>query len=102
MGAPDAIPYPFEFALLDEDWEHFQILMDNAMLRIPALWSTPASRNSTTARRASPDNQFILGEAPELTNFFVAAGFNSVGIASAGEPGAHWRSGSWPVHPART
>ena len=50
----------------------------------------------------TPDNQFILGEAPELTNFFVAAGFNSVGIASAGEPGAHWRNGSWPAHPART
>ena len=35
----------------------------------------------------TPDNQFILGEAPELRNFFVAAGFNSVGIASAGGAG---------------
>ena len=33
--APDAIPYPFEFQLLDEDWDHFEILMDNALLRIP-------------------------------------------------------------------
>ena len=32
----------------------------------------------------TPDNQFILGEAPEVRGFFVGAGFNSVGIASAG------------------
>ena len=41
----------------------------------------------------TPDNQFILGEAPELRNFFVGAGFNSVGIASAGGAGralAEW------------
>ncbi len=35
--APDQIPYPFEFQLLDEDWEHFSMLMDNALLRIPVL-----------------------------------------------------------------
>ena len=37
---PDEIPYPFEFQLLEEDWDHFQILMDNALLRIPALEET--------------------------------------------------------------
>ncbi len=40
--APDKIPPypPFEFQLLEEDWEHFEILMDNALLRIPALEHT--------------------------------------------------------------
>ncbi|HQR28200.1 MAG TPA: glycine cleavage T C-terminal barrel domain-containing protein, partial [Nocardioides sp.] len=41
----------------------------------------------------TPDNQFLLGEAPELRGFFVGAGFNSVGIASAGGAGralAEW------------
>ena len=38
--APDAIPYPFEFQLLEEDWDHFEILMNNALLRIPALEET--------------------------------------------------------------
>ena len=38
--APDQIPYPFEFQLLDEDWEHFSVLMESAMLRIPALRDT--------------------------------------------------------------
>ena len=90
---PDAIPYPFEFALLDEDWEHFQILMDNAMWRIPALENAGIKKFYNGPESFTPDNQFILGEAPELTNFFVAAGFNSVGIASAGGAGralAEW------------
>ncbi len=38
--SPDQIPYPFEFALLDEDWDHFAILMDSALHRIPALAET--------------------------------------------------------------
>ena len=38
--APDRIPYPFEFQLLDEDWDHFAILMDSAVHRIPALAET--------------------------------------------------------------
>lgn len=91
--APDAIPYPFEFQLLDEDWDHFQILMDNAMLRIPALEETGIKKFYNGPESFTPDNQFILGEAPELANFFVAAGFNSVGIASAGGAGralAEW------------
>ena len=89
--APDRIPYPFEFQLLDEDWEHFSILMENALLRIPALHHTGIKKFYNGPESFTPDNQFILGEAPELTNFFVAAGFNSVGIASAG--GAGTRAG---------
>src|SRR5262249_12521623 len=85
--APDELPYPFEFQLLAEDWEHFAILMDNAIERIPALASTGMKKLYNGPESFTPDNQFILGEAPELRNFFVAAGFNSVGIASAGGVG---------------
>jgi glycine cleavage system aminomethyltransferase T/glycine/D-amino acid oxidase-like deaminating enzyme len=91
--SPDAIPYPFEFQLLEEDWDHFQILMDNAVLRIPALEHTGLKKLYNGPESFTPDNQFILGEAPECANFFVAAGFNSVGIASAGGAGralAEW------------
>ena len=91
--SPDAIPYPFEFQLLEEDWDHFQILMDNALLRIPVLEETGLKKLYNGPESFTPDNQFILGEAPEVTNFFVAAGFNSVGIASAGGAGralAEW------------
>jgi glycine cleavage system aminomethyltransferase T/glycine/D-amino acid oxidase-like deaminating enzyme len=91
--APDQLPYPFEFRLLDEDWEHFSILMDNAVARIPALAETGIKKFYNGPESFTPDNQFILGEAPELRNFFVGAGFNSVGIASAGGAGqalAEW------------
>lgn len=91
--APDQIPYPFEFALLDEDWDHFSILMENAILRIPALGHTGIRKLYNGPESFTPDNQFILGEAPELAGFFVCAGFNSVGIASAGGAGralAEW------------
>jgi glycine cleavage system aminomethyltransferase T/glycine/D-amino acid oxidase-like deaminating enzyme len=91
--APDALPYPFEFRLLDEDWDHFSILMENAVVRIPALGETGIKKFYNGPESFTPDNQFILGEAPELRNFFVGAGFNSVGIASAGGAGqalAEW------------
>ncbi len=91
--APDALPYPFEFRLLDEDWDHFSILMAGAVARIPALAQTGIKKFYNGPESFTPDNQFILGEAPELRNFFVGAGFNSVGIASAGGAGralAEW------------
>jgi len=91
--APDALPYPFEFRLLDEDWDHFAVLMDSAMSRIPVLAETGIKKFYNGPESFTPDNQFILGEAPQVRNFFVAAGFNSVGIASAGGAGralAEW------------
>jgi heterotetrameric sarcosine oxidase gamma subunit len=97
--APDAIPVPFEFQLLPEDWDHFSVLMDSALTRIPALRETGVKKFYNGPESFTPDNQFILGEAPELRNFFVAAGFNSVGIASAGGAGlalAEWITSGQP------
>jgi 4-methylaminobutanoate oxidase (formaldehyde-forming) len=97
--APDQIPYPFEFQLLGEDWEHFSVLMDSAVHRIPVLAETGIKKFYNGPESFTPDNQFILGEAPELRNFFVAAGFNSVGIASAGGAGqalAEWITAGEP------
>jgi 4-methylaminobutanoate oxidase (formaldehyde-forming) len=90
---PQDIPYPFEFQLLEEDWEHFSILMDSALHRIPALERTGVRKFYNGPESFTPDNQFILGAAPEVRNFYVGAGFNSVGIASAGGAGralAEW------------
>jgi len=97
--APDQIPYPFEFQLLGEDWEHFSVLMDSAVHRLPVLAETGIKKFYNGPESFTPDNQFILGEAPELRNFFVAAGFNSVGIASAGGAGqalAEWITAGEP------
>jgi glycine cleavage system aminomethyltransferase T/glycine/D-amino acid oxidase-like deaminating enzyme len=91
--APDAIPHPFEFRLLEEDWEHFSVLMDEAVRRVPALEQTGIRRFYNGPESFTPDNQFLMGEAPGLRGFFVGAGFNSVGIASAGGAGralAEW------------
>jgi 4-methylaminobutanoate oxidase (formaldehyde-forming) len=91
--APDALPYPFEFQLLDEDWDHFSVLMESALKRIPALRETGMKKLYNGPESFTPDNQFVLGEAPGLGGFFVGAGFNSVGIASAGGAGralAEW------------
>ncbi|OFE16877.1 FAD-dependent oxidoreductase [Humibacillus sp. DSM 29435] len=98
--SPDAIPYPFEFALLDEDWEHFSVIMDNAVHRLPVLGETGIRKFYNGPESFTPDNQFIVGEAPELPGFFVGAGFNSVGIASAG--GAGLALAEWIVEGAAT
>ena len=97
--SPDTLPYPFEFQLLDEDWEHFGVLMDSALHRIPALADTGIRKFYNGPESFTPDNQFILGEAAELAGFFVAAGLNSVGIASAGGIGmalARWITDGQP------
>jgi glycine cleavage system aminomethyltransferase T len=73
--------------------------MDSAIARIPVLAETGIKMFYNGPESFTPDNQFILGEAPELRNFFVAAGFNSVGIASAGGAGralAEWIIGGEP------
>jgi 4-methylaminobutanoate oxidase (formaldehyde-forming) len=91
--APDQIPYPFEFQLLEEDWDHFSPLMESAVLRVPVLAETGIRKFYNGPESFTPDNQFILGEAPEVRNLFVCAGLNSVGIAAAGGAGralAEW------------
>ena len=91
--SPEQIPYPFEFQLLDEDWEHFSVLMESALHRLPVLERTGIRKFYNGPESFTPDNHFILGESPEVAGFFVGAGFNSVGIASAGGAGralAEW------------
>jgi 4-methylaminobutanoate oxidase (formaldehyde-forming) len=95
----DGIPEEFKFSLLPEDWEHFRVLMEQACVRIPALETAPVRRHVNGPESFTPDNRYMLGEAPELRNFFVAAGFNSVGIASAAGAGqalAEWIVGGEP------
>ena len=87
------IPEDFEFRLLPEDWAQFEPLMNNAIQRVPALASAGIKQFINGPESFTPDNNFILGEAPELRRFYVGAGFNSMGIASAGGAGmalAEW------------
>lgn len=89
----DGIPENFEFGMLPDDWDQFGILMENALFRLPALETAEIKTFMNGPESFTPDNNFILGPAPELKNFYVAAGFNSIGIASGGGAGralAEW------------
>ena len=92
--APDALPYPFEFQLLEEDWDHFSVLMESAVAPDPRPAAHRAQEAVTTARRASrPTTSSSSARRPGSGGFFVGAGFNSVGIASGGGAGralAEW------------
>jgi glycine cleavage system aminomethyltransferase T/glycine/D-amino acid oxidase-like deaminating enzyme len=89
----DPIPSTFRFQLLDEDWEQFEPLMRSALHRTPCLETARVKMLLNGPESFTPDGNFVLGETPELAGCFVAAGFNSAGIANAGGAGrllAEW------------
>jgi 4-methylaminobutanoate oxidase (formaldehyde-forming) len=97
--AMDPIPNHFEFQLLGEDWDQFEPLMTNAIHRTPCLETAEIKMLLNGPESFTPDGNFILGEAPELRNYFVCAGFNSAGIANSGGAGrliAEWIVGGEP------
>jgi len=83
----EPIPSTFQFQLLDEDWDQFEPLMKNAIHRTPCLETAPVKMLLNGPESFTPDGNFILGEAPEVRNYFVCAGFNSAGIANSGGAG---------------
>jgi 4-methylaminobutanoate oxidase (formaldehyde-forming) len=83
------IPEKFSFQLLEPDWEKFAEPFKNGKHRIPALETAKFAKFVNGPESFTPDNNFIMGEAPGVRNLFVAAGFNSVGIASAGGAGKY-------------
>jgi len=81
------VPEDFEFGLLPDDYDHFMQLWEGAMHRFPGLEHAEINTFLNGPESFTTDNQYILGEAPECRNFFVAAGFNSAGIANAAGAG---------------
>ncbi|MDQ7246853.1 GcvT family protein [Dongia sedimenti] len=99
QGDMGDLPENFAFQLLENDLEHFEPLLEQALARVPALASTGIKQIINGPESFTPDGNFILGEAPELENFFVGAGFNAFGIASGGGAGralAEWVAGGEP------
>jgi len=89
----DPIPASFQFQLLGEDWDQFEVLMRSALHRTPCLETADIKMLLNGPESFTPDGNFIIGEAPELRHYFVCAGFNSAGIANAGGAGrlmAEW------------
>ena len=91
--AVNGIPQPFQFQLLDSDFDHFAPTMELAIGRVPELATAGINELINGPESFTPDGNFILGEAPELRNFYVGAGFNAFGIAAGGGAGqalAEW------------
>ncbi|EEE37225.1 Glycine cleavage T-protein [Rhodobacteraceae bacterium KLH11] len=91
--ASDGIPKDFEFDQLPEDFDHFEPILEKAVERMPLLAEAGIHTFFNGPESFTPDDAYHLGLAPELDNFWVAAGFNSIGIQSAGGAGmalAEW------------
>ena len=97
--AENGIPPGFHYSLLESDFDHFEPLMKLALGRVPALETAGVKALVNGPESFTPDGNFILGEAPELRNFFVGAGFNAFGIAAGGGAGmalAEWVANGAP------
>jgi len=91
--AMDGIPADFEFDQLPEDFDHFEPILENAVNRMPMLAEAGIHTFFNGPESFTPDDAYHLGQAPEMDNVWVAAGFNSIGIQSAGGAGmalAQW------------
>ena len=83
----------FEFDTLPEDWDHFAPILEAACARMPLFQAAGIHTFFNGPESFTPDDRYYLGEAPELGGYWVAAGYNSIGIAGSGGAGmalAHW------------
>ncbi|MEP1522314.1 FAD-dependent oxidoreductase [Ascidiaceihabitans sp.] len=85
--AVDGIPKDFEFDQLPEDFDHFEPILEAAVERMPMLAEVGIHTLFNGPESFTPDDAYHLGLAPEMDNVWVAAGFNSIGIQSAGGAG---------------
>ena len=89
----EGISENFEFDQLPEDFDHFEPILEKAVNRIPALGEAGIHTFFNGPESFTPDDAYHLGLAPEMDNVWIAAGFNSIGIQSAGGAGmalAQW------------
>lgn len=83
----------FEFDTLPEDWDHFMPILEMATKRLPLFETAGIHTFFNGPESFTPDDRYYLGEAPEVKGYWIAAGYNSVGIVSSGGAGqalAHW------------
>ncbi|KAJ2954097.1 hypothetical protein O0L34_g2314 [Tuta absoluta] len=67
-----------------EDWDHFHVLLQQLLRRVPSLAQATLHKLCNGLEAFSPDCKWIVGEAPEIFNYYVAAGMKTVGISAAG------------------
>ena len=81
------LPKDFSFDLLEENWDHFEPIMKEALHRIPALENAEVRTLLNGPESFTLDGAFLMGEAPEAPGFFMCCGMNSMGVASSGGAG---------------
>jgi 4-methylaminobutanoate oxidase (formaldehyde-forming) len=89
----DGIPKDFTFGEIQPDWDRMMPYVEGAMKRIPILQEAGIHKMFCGPESFTPDLGPLMGEAPEVQNYFVAAGFNSLGILLGGGAGrvmANW------------
>jgi glycine cleavage system aminomethyltransferase T/glycine/D-amino acid oxidase-like deaminating enzyme len=89
----EGVPRDFSFGEISPDWDRTGPYLEKAMQRIPVSLEAGVRKYFCGPESFTPDLQPIVGEAPELKNYFVAAGLNSIGILTGGGLGralAHW------------
>ena len=89
----EGVPEDFSFGEIAPDWDRMGPYVERAMSRVPATLEVGIKKLFCGPESFTPDLQPIVGEAPELKNYFVAAGMNSIGILTGGGLGralAHW------------
>ncbi|MBU4527371.1 MAG: FAD-dependent oxidoreductase [Hoeflea sp.] len=87
------IPEDFCFDQLPEDFDHFEPILEKAVNRLPLLATAGIHTFFNGPESFTPDDRYYLGEAPEIKGYWVAAGYNSIGIVSSGGAGfalAQW------------
>jgi heterotetrameric sarcosine oxidase gamma subunit len=87
------VPADFAFGEIPPDWERMQPYLERAIERVPVLAQTGVKLLFCGPESFTADHNYLMGEAPNLKGFFVAVGFNSLGILSGGGVGlvmAHW------------
>lgn len=95
----NGIPEDFCFDQIPDDLDHMMPYLELAMSRLPAMESLGLETFFNGPESFTPDDSFQMGECPEVKNFYVAAGFNSIGIQAAGGAGkymAEWIVGGEP------
>lgn len=89
----DGIREDFCFDQLPEDMDHFEPILEMGVNRMPMLATAGIHTFFNGPESFTPDDRYYLGEAPELSGYWMATGYNSIGIVSSGGAGmalAQW------------
>ena len=90
-----AVPEDFSFGEIAPDWDRMAPFLEKALDRVPAAREAGMKTFFCGPESFAPDLAPLVGESPELRNYFVAAGMNSIGILTG--PGVGRTVANWII-----